>query len=75
MTDLNLDDVIALCRAFQREGVKVWIDGGWGVDTLLGEQTRGHNSHHIGFGRLSRLAAELFIMERARSQQFYASRK
>ena len=35
-------DVIALCRAFQREGVEVWIDGGWGVDALLGEQTRGH---------------------------------
>lgn len=23
-------------------GVRVWLDGGWGVDALLGEQTRSH---------------------------------
>ena len=41
MTDMILDDVVGLCRAFQREGVEVWIDRGRGVDALLGEQTRG----------------------------------
>jgi lincosamide nucleotidyltransferase A/C/D/E len=23
-------------------GIEIWIDGGWGVDALLGEQTRSH---------------------------------
>ncbi len=28
-------------------GVEVWIDGGWGVDALLGEQTRSHKDLDI----------------------------
>lgn len=34
----TLDDVLAVLAS----GVQVWIDGGWGVDALLGEQTREH---------------------------------
>lgn len=34
------DAVIAFVRLAQ--GYAVWIDGGWGVDALLGEQTREH---------------------------------
>ena len=26
-----------------REGLEVWVDGGWGVDALLGETTRPHD--------------------------------
>ena len=32
----------ALYRKLTKNGVRVWIDGGWGVDALLGEQTRPH---------------------------------
>jgi lincosamide nucleotidyltransferase A/C/D/E len=28
-------------------GIKIWIDGGWGVDALLGEQTRLHEDLDI----------------------------
>jgi lincosamide nucleotidyltransferase A/C/D/E len=28
-------------------GVEVWIDGGWGVDALLGKQSRDHNDLDI----------------------------
>ncbi|HOM63919.1 MAG TPA: hypothetical protein PL097_08860, partial [Dysgonamonadaceae bacterium] len=28
-------------------GIEVWIDGGWGVDALLGRQTRPHNDIDI----------------------------
>lgn len=31
-----------LLRLFQSTGIEVWVDGGWGVDALLGEQTRPH---------------------------------
>jgi len=28
-------------------GVEVWVDGGWGIDALLGEQTRSHGDLDI----------------------------
>ncbi|WP_180358010.1 nucleotidyltransferase domain-containing protein [Streptomyces sp. NP160] len=33
---------LGLLRLFERGGIKLWVDGGWGVDALLGEQTRPH---------------------------------
>jgi lincosamide nucleotidyltransferase A/C/D/E len=35
-------DVLELARALEREELGFWVDGGWGVDALLGEQTRAH---------------------------------
>lgn len=32
---------------FDELGIEVWIDGGWGVDALLGEQTRKHQDLDI----------------------------
>jgi lincosamide nucleotidyltransferase A/C/D/E len=40
---MKLESVLKLCRAFEAEGLDFWIDGGWGVDALLGEQTRPHS--------------------------------
>jgi lincosamide nucleotidyltransferase A/C/D/E len=40
---MKLETVINLCRAFEAAGLAFWIDGGWGVDALLGEQTRPHS--------------------------------
>lgn len=39
---MQLETVITLCRAFDEAGLSFWIDGGWGVDALLEEQTREH---------------------------------
>ena len=36
-------DVIAVLEALEREGVGPVIDGGWGVDALIGEATRPHS--------------------------------
>src|SRR6202790_2175530 len=36
------DDVVELVRLLEGSGVSVCVDGGWGVDALLGEQTRPH---------------------------------
>jgi lincosamide nucleotidyltransferase A/C/D/E len=33
-------DVIEIADLLQTSGIEVWLDGGWGVDALLGEQTR-----------------------------------
>jgi lincosamide nucleotidyltransferase A/C/D/E len=40
---MTAQDVVRLADVFDRGGVTVWLDGGWGVDALLGEQTREHD--------------------------------
>lgn len=35
-------DVIDLVELLESENIDVWLDGGWGVDALLEEQTRPH---------------------------------
>ncbi len=35
--------VLEALDALEREGLACWIDGGWGVDALLGRQTRDHD--------------------------------
>ncbi|MPY92992.1 MAG: amino acid transporter [Acidimicrobiia bacterium] len=35
-------EVVALLRRLEAVGVTAWVDGGWGVDALLGEETRRH---------------------------------
>ena len=36
------EKVVELYQLFEDNGVKIWVDGGWGVDALLEEQTREH---------------------------------
>ena len=40
-------DVIELYSTLGALGVEIWIDGGWGVDALLGGQTRPHKDLDI----------------------------
>jgi lincosamide nucleotidyltransferase A/C/D/E len=39
---MDADSVLEILAALERSGVSVWLDGGWGVDALLGEETRAH---------------------------------
>jgi lincosamide nucleotidyltransferase A/C/D/E len=36
-------DVLEILDLLGKVGVRVWLDGGWGVDALVGEQTRPHD--------------------------------
>ncbi len=40
---MQADDVLSLLSALDELGVRYWLDGGWGVDCLLGEETRAHS--------------------------------
>lgn len=40
-------DVIEIYSALADHGIHIWIDGGWGVDALLGRQTRTHKDLDI----------------------------
>jgi lincosamide nucleotidyltransferase A/C/D/E len=44
---MNSVDVIDLYIALEKLDVEIWVDGGWGVDALLGEQTRSHSDLDI----------------------------
>jgi lincosamide nucleotidyltransferase A/C/D/E len=40
--EMTSADVLELVKLFDENQIEVIIDGGWGVDALLGEQTRPH---------------------------------
>ena len=39
---MPVEAVLAVVDALERAGVRAWLDGGWGVDALVGRQTRAH---------------------------------
>lgn len=39
---MEAKDILELKKLFDSEHIDVWLDGGWGVDALLGKQTRPH---------------------------------
>jgi lincosamide nucleotidyltransferase A/C/D/E len=39
---VTAEDVVRVVDSLEQRGVRVWLDGGWGVDALLGSQHRGH---------------------------------
>lgn len=47
LPEMSIDDVKWFLDLFDELGITVWIDGGWGVDALLGEQTRRHTDLDI----------------------------
>lgn len=44
---MKVEDVVRLYTLFKNKSIEVWIDGGWGIDALLGEQTRPHDDLDI----------------------------
>jgi lincosamide nucleotidyltransferase A/C/D/E len=40
--EMTADDVIAFVQLLNQHNIEIFLDGGWGVDALLGEQTRPH---------------------------------
>lgn len=44
---MEAPDVINLYEALTKNGIDIWLDGGWDVDALLGEQTRPHEDVDI----------------------------
>ena len=40
---MSAEDVVAIVDRLEGAGLSVWVDGGWGVDALVGRQTRPHD--------------------------------
>jgi lincosamide nucleotidyltransferase A/C/D/E len=45
--EMSAEDVIEFVQLLEQNDIEVIIDGGWGVDALLGEQTRRHEDLDI----------------------------
>jgi lincosamide nucleotidyltransferase A/C/D/E len=56
---MTSDAVVEFLDLMEASSINVWLDGGWGIDALLGEQTREHRDLDIIIGReeLPRLVA------------------
>jgi lincosamide nucleotidyltransferase A/C/D/E len=39
---VTAEDVVEICKKLSANGIQVWLTGGWGIDALLGEQSRPH---------------------------------
>lgn len=39
---MTADDVLSVLAVLRRAGAEIWIGGGWGIDALVGEETRPH---------------------------------
>jgi lincosamide nucleotidyltransferase A/C/D/E len=58
---MSPQDVLEVLDLLAVPGIPAWVDGGWGVDALLGEQTREHRDLDLAVrsGDESRLRAAL----------------
>jgi lincosamide nucleotidyltransferase A/C/D/E len=42
-TEMAAEELIRVVDRLEEDGIEVWLDGGWGVDALLGQQQRRHD--------------------------------
>ncbi len=61
---MNSIDVIDLYTTLEKLSVEIWVDGGWGVDALLGEQTRPHGDLDIAIEQKDVPKLRQFLQER-----------
>lgn len=61
---MEAEDVLKLYNLFQENGVEVWIDGGWGIDSLLGKQTRHHKDLDIAINHKDKPKLRKLLEER-----------
>ena len=45
--EMTADGVVKIVKLLEKNDIEVYVDGGWGVDALLGEQTRKHDDLDI----------------------------
>jgi lincosamide nucleotidyltransferase A/C/D/E len=72
---MNASDVVELLDFLEHNGVEVYVDGGWAVDALLGQQTRSHDDLDIAIPHqhvplLRRLMATREFHERSRADSW-----
>jgi lincosamide nucleotidyltransferase A/C/D/E len=54
---MRSSDVLSVIQRLEAAGVRYWIDGGWGVDGLLAQETRPHSDLDLVVSRIQADAA------------------
>jgi len=72
---MNAEQASELIHFLEQHGVEVYVDGGWAVDALLGEQTRAHGDLDIALpqehvSKLRELLASRGYGEQARDDSW-----
>ncbi|MBV8813403.1 MAG: hypothetical protein JO271_02850 [Verrucomicrobia bacterium] len=65
---MTAKDAIELYKLFDQHDIQVWIDGGWGVDALLGHQTRKHDDLDVALNHSNVLALRKLLEDRGYRQ-------
>ncbi len=67
---MTADDVLEIIRRLDDAGIEWWIHGGWGLDALLGRETRPHDDLDLAVRRadIERLEASLPEFGRVRDE-------
>ena len=61
---MNSGDVVDLVASLSELGVVFWLDGGWGVDCLLQEETRKHGDVDLVISRSDMASVEELLSSR-----------
>ncbi|MGV9704372.1 nucleotidyltransferase domain-containing protein [Streptomyces sp. NPDC003483] len=61
---MTADDVLLVLTLLRRAEADVWVGGGWGIDALIGEQTRDHRDLDL-MHRREQEAAVLSVLSAA----------
>ncbi len=56
-------DVLEIVGQLESDGIRYWIDGGWGVDALLEEETRSHEDLDLVITRVQSGQAQAALSE------------
>ncbi len=56
---MQAHDVLEVINQLENVDVSVWLDGGWGVDALVGTQTREHSDYRHALSCAMRTVAVL----------------
>ena len=56
--EIDAADASTILGQFEAAGLVVWLDGGWGVDALVGRQTRPHQDLDLVIARDDLAAAQ-----------------
>ena len=59
-----LTEVLAVLNALSAAGCRYWLEGGWGVDALVGRQTRPHRDLDVDIDAATETAALAVLAER-----------
>jgi lincosamide nucleotidyltransferase A/C/D/E len=62
------NDVIGLLKRIEQAGIEIWLDGGWGVDALLGRQTRAHNDVDVFVQKKNSVAFTTMLLSNGYSE-------